>query len=552
MCAQATTDVFADPLGAPTMSRSIAFFLALLALAAPRLAAQHAHGQDDLGVVRFAVSCDARVQPGFDRGVALLHHMMYEDARRAFEAVAEEDPGCAMAHWGIAATLFQPLWPTRPTPAELALGWEETQRARALGPGSDRERALLASAEAFFREPETAEWWTRIERWAAAMEEAYRGHPDDTETAAFYALSQLAIGQIAEDRLAHNERAAEILLAIHESEPTHPGAIHYTIHANDVDARADESLDIVRGYSGIAPSVPHALHMPTHIFVRLGEWPGVIEWNRRSADAALEVDAGDGISGHYPHATDYLLYAHLQRGDDEQARAVLAETLERERFQDIFTSAFHLAAMPARFAVERRAWAEAAAIEPRAPASLSWDRYTWPEAISWFARGVGAARSGDLAAARDAEARMTALRDRASDTGERDFATYIEVDRLVLSGWMAHAEGDAETAIERMRAATELEATVQKHPVSPGALLPPYEALGDLLLELERPAEALAAYESSLETWPGRYNTLLGAARAAAAVPAAAKARAYYAKLLEVVGDAASTRPGVREARAYR
>ncbi len=537
---------------APTVVRSMAVVLMMLLLSSSQVVAQagagHAH---DLGEVRFGVSCAPEVQPEFDRAVALLHHMMYEDARRTFGAVAEEDPDCTMAHWGIATTLFQPLWPTRPSAQDLKRGWEEIERAKAIGVGTDRERAFVAATEGFFREPDTAEWTTRINRWAAGMEEAYEAHPEDIETAAFYALSQLALGGVSEDRMAHNERAAEVLLAIHEREPTHPGAIHYTIHANDVDARAGESLEVIRSYSGIAPSVPHALHMPTHIFVRLGEWPDVISWNRRSADTALEVDVGGGVSHHYPHATDYLLYAHLQRGEDERARAVLEETLGKQRYQDSFISAFHMAAMPARFAVERRAWEEAAALEPRTPATLSWDRYPWPEAIAWFARGLGAARSGNLATARDAEARMEALRDRTEESGERDFARYIEVDRLILSGWIAHAEGENETGVERIRSAAELDKTVQKHPVTPGALLPPYEALGDLLLELDRPAEALTAYEASLDSWPGRYNTLLGAARAAAAMPDVAKAQTYYEKLLEVVGDAETTRPGVEEARAY-
>jgi tetratricopeptide (TPR) repeat protein len=536
-----------------TIGRSFRALIAMLFLSTPHALAQAGAGHDhDLGAVRFGVSCAAEVQPEFDRGVALLHHMMYEDARRTFEAVAAEDPDCAMARWGIATTLFQPLWPTRPTPEELNRGWTEIEEARALGTDSDRERNLVAATEAFFREPEAAEWRTRIERWAAAMEEAHGADPDDVETGAFYALSQLALGTVSEDRMAHNEEAAEVLLAIHEREPTHPGAIHYTIHANDVDARAGESLDIVRSYSGIAPSVPHALHMPTHIFVRLGEWPAVIEWNRRSANAALEVETGGGVSHHYPHATDYLLYAHLQRGDDESARAVLEETLEKEPYQDTFTSAFHLAAMPARHAIERRAWEEAASIEPRTPTSLAWDRYPWAEAMAWFGRGLGGARSGDLATAGEAETRMAALRDGARDSGESAFATYIEVDRLILSGWIAHAAGDHETAIERIRSAAELEKTVQKHPVTPGALLPAYEALGDLLLELDRPAEALSAYEASLKTWPGRYNTLLGAARAAAAMPDAVKAKAYYEELLANVGDAETARPGVEEARAYR
>ncbi len=506
----------------------------------------------ELGSVDFDVSCDPAVRDDFDRAVALLHHMMYEESRGAFDEIARRDPECAMARWGIATTLFQPLWPARPDAEARRRGWEAVREARALGSGSEREDALLAATGAFFRDPAADEWWPRIERWAEAMEEAYREWPDDDDVAAFYALSVLAAGQTAEDQLAHNARAAEILGEVHERNPRHPGAIHYTIHADDAGGRASENLSVVESYGEIAPSVPHALHMPTHIYVRLGDWREVIEWNRRSADAALERTAGDRVSLHHVHALDYLLYAHLQRGEDERAAEVLRDQLGGvdRRYQEDFISAFHLAVIPARYALERRAWDEAARITPREPGYLQWDRYLWPEALSWFARGLGAVHSGDLAGAREAEARMDELRRRARDAGEGRFATYIDVDRLILSGWIAHAEGESRVAVERIREATELEGTVEKHPVTPGALLPPYEALGDLLMELDRPAEALSAYQASLEIWPGRYHSVLGAARAARASGDDDLARERYAALLEVVGDADSPRPGVREAEA--
>lgn len=525
----------------------------LLALAAPPAASDQDHRKGsahDIGVVDFQVSCDAKVRADFDRAVGLLHHMMYVEARAAFEEVAARDPACPMARWGIAMTLFQPLWVSRPGPETLRRGWEAVQTAKTLGPATDRERALVAAAEAFYQDPESPDWWSRIRRWAAAMEAAHQDRPEDIETGAFYALSQLAAAPVAENRMAHHAKAAKVLLRIHEREPRHPGAIHYTIHANDVTGREGESLAIVRSYDQIAPSVPHALHMPTHIFVRLGEWPEVIEWNRKSADAALRFPVGDRLSLHYLHAMDYLLYAHLQRGEDDKARAVLAEALGKGRHQEDFVSAYHLAAMPARYAVERRAWTEAAAVTPRTPADVAWDRYAWAEALSWFARGLGAVRTGDLAAAQQAEARMRALTDQAEKAGERAFARYIEIDRLVLAGSLAHAEKDPEAAVARMREAAELEQTVQKHPVTPGAVVPPYEALGDLLLDLGRPAEALAAYEASLRIWPGRYNSLLGAARAAQHSGAAAQAGTYYAALLAIVGDAETNRPGVQEARS--
>jgi tetratricopeptide (TPR) repeat protein len=538
------------------LRRTRAAALALCAAAAtwaPAAAQQHAHHgpEGSVGAVDFQVSCAPAVRADFDRGVALLHHMTYPEARAVFEGVAERDPACAMAHWGIAMTLFQPLWPARPDAEVRRRAWEAVERAGALGPGTERERALLAGAEAFWREPEADGWWPRIRRWAAAMEEAHAAHPDDAEVTAFYALSQLAAGQVADDQLAHNARAARVLAALHERMPEHPGAVHYTIHADDVTGREGESLEIVRSYDGIAPNVPHALHMPTHIFVRLGEWPEVIEWNRKSADAALEHPAGDRLSLHYVHALDYMVYAHLQRGEDARARAVLEEARTAGRHQDDFATAFHLAAMPARIAVERRDWTEAAEIEPRTPDYLPWDRAWWAEALSWFARGLGAAHTGDLPRAREAEARMRALRDGAREAEEEAFATYIEVDRVILDGAIAHAEGDAEAAVARMREAAALEVTVQKHPITPGAVLPPREALGDLLLELGRAGEALEAYEASLEIWPGRYHSLRGAARAAAAAGDRAAAADHYGRLLESVGDAETTREGVREARAF-
>lgn len=504
-------------------------------------------GPDDYGSVDFRASCAPEVVEDFDRAVALLHHMMYQEARGAFEAIAQRDSGCAMAHWGVAMTLFQPLWPARPGLEDRERGWEAVQRAKEIGPDTDRERALLTAAEAFFQDPERDEWWPRIERWAGAVEAAHEERPDDIETAALYGLSLLAVGQTADDQLAHNARAAEVLAEIHERDPRHPGAIHYTIHADDATGRADEDLELVASYAEIAPSVPHALHMPSHIYVRLGDWPKVIEWNRRSAEAALEHPAGDRVSLHHVHALDYNLYGLLQQGDDAGAEAVLEDALSTGPYQEDFVAAFHLAVMPARYAVERRAWEEAARLQPREPDYLAWERYAWPQALSWFARGMGAVMTGEVAAASDAEARMRELRDGAEEAGERQFATYIEVDRLILDGRIAWAEGEEAAAMARMEEAVELERTVQKHPVTPGALLPAYEALGDLLRDLDRPGDALAAYEASLEVWPERFRSIQGAARAAAAAGEDEEARKYAAALLRLAGET-STRPEVREA----
>ena len=539
----------APDLPAARRARGLEVLLVASVLVAGPVAAQGGHDHADaLGAVEFGVSCADAVTGDFDQAVALLHHMQYVEAQAAFEAVAAADPACGMAHWGVAMTRFQPLWPSRPSADDLQRGAEDLARARALGVRTDRERALVAAAEAFYDDPE-ADWWTRLTRWAEGMAEAHRAHPDDVETAALYALSQLAVAQTAPDRMVHHAQAARVLRGIYDRAPTHPGAVHYTVHANDVDARAGESLDVVRSYSEIAPGTPHALHMPSHIFVRLGEWPEVIGWNRRSAEAALQFPAGDAVSHHWLHALDYLVYAHLQRGEDAAARAWVDEVASRQDpYQGTFISAFHLAAMPARYAVERRAWAEAAALEPRTPVSVAWDRFWWAEALGWLARGLGAAHTGDVAEAERAEARLAALREAAADAGEAGFAAYIEVDRLVLAAWAAHAAGDHDRAEALAREAVTREAATEKHPVTPGAVYPAQEALGDLLLVHERPREALAAYEGSLTTWPGRFNSVLGAARAARAAGLAVEAQTHYRTLLGVAP--AAERPALAEARA--
>ena len=502
----------------------------------------------DLGYVDFNVSGDEAIQEDFDRALGLLHHMMYQQARTVFEDIAERDPECAMAHWGVATTLFQPLWPGRPSAEDLQRGWEEINKARELVE-SEREARLIEATAAFFAEPETADFWTRIARWAEGMENAYEAHPDCVDTAALYGLSRVTVAQVVQNRGPLLDDAENVLRNIFEQHPAHPGAIHYSIHATDVDGREENALDMVEAYSEIAPYVPHALHMPSHIYVRLGDWPQVIGWNERSAEAALDYPVGDRISIHYIHALDYKLYGYLQQGNDERAAEVWDAAFTGQQHQEDFVTAFHKAIMPARLAVERREWEEAAALQPNEPEYVEWERYEWPQALTWFAKGMGFVKTDQLEEAREAEARVIELRDQARDAGEDQFATYIEVDRLILSGWLAWAEGDEDAAVTLVREAAELEPTVEKHPVTPGALLPPNEALGDLLMDLGRPEEALQAYEASNDMWPERHNTLLGAARAAEAAGDAQTAQAYYERLLANADE--SERAVIADAREF-
>lgn len=528
--------------------------VALVVLATGIPSASRAQDEDPvaLGIVDFPVSCSEATQPAFNRAVALLHHMTYPQARTAFREIAASDPSCAMAHWGVAMTLFQPAWPTRPGPEDLRRGWDEVETARSLAPATERERRWVETAAAFFENPGGTDYWARIRRWEAALEGLHTAFPEDPEAAAFYALAHLAAAPSdAASRAAHGERAAALLVGVYERNPEHPGAMHYLVHANDAQGRERESPEIVRKYDRIAPRNPHALHMPTHIYTRLGDWDAVIDGNLRAAEAALEHpvgETGEYVWDEFPHALEYLVYAYLQRGADDEAEAALARLRSTPNLQPSMKTAFHLASIPARYALERRAWTEAAALVPREPATLEWDRYPWPEGISWFARGLGAAREGENAGAREAVDRLRALEARALEAGEELFTRNLRALRLEVEAWLAHAEGDGESARARMRDAADLETATPKHPVTPGPTLPAHELLGDLLLEQGDAAGALAAYRRSLELYPRRFNSLLGAARAARAAGDHDATRAYYGELLEVAGDGTRAAP-VEEAR---
>ncbi|HWM90258.1 MAG TPA: tetratricopeptide repeat protein [Thermoanaerobaculia bacterium] len=512
---------------------------------------QH-HASHVLGTADFPITCSKEAQAEFNRAIALLHHMTYPQAREAFERVATTDPRCAMAHWGIATTLFQPLWPTRPRPEALQRGWEAVQKAKALQPPTEREQLFVAAAEAFFLEPASSDYWLRIRRWEQAMEKVYTSFPDDPEAAAFFALAHLSTTPANIISRAHSDRAAEILLSVNKRNPDHPGAMHYLVHANDVPGRERESLEITRKYEAVAPRNPHALHMPTHIYTRLGDWNGVVRGNLLAAEAALEHPAGERgefVWDEFPHAIEYLVYAYLQKGADDGAAEQLKRLRASERLEPTFKTAFHLASTQARYALERRAWNEAVLLVPREPATLDWDRFTWPEAIARFARGLGAAHLGKVVEARAAVERLEELEGATRKAGEELFARNIQVLRLELSAWLAHVEGQRESSVALMREAAELEVSTPKHAVTPGPTLPAHDLLGDLLMEQKQPAEALVAYKRSLELYPRRFNGLLGAARAAHALGDTPLARTFYQELLEVADG--GMRPALKEAKSY-
>ncbi len=498
-------------------TRTLLLMVVICICASQAPAQMHKHGRHELGIVNFPVSCSPQAQTAFTEAVALLHHMTYPQARAAFQHVAMIDSRCAMAYWGEAMTLFQPLWPTRPGPAALQQGWEATQKAKALQPPTQREQMFIASAEAFFLDPASKDYWLRIRRWESAMEKAYAASPDDDEIAAFYALAHLATTPADRITREHADRSAEILLRIYQKNPNHPGAMHYLVHANDVPGRERQLMEITRKYDRVAPDNPHALHMPTHIYTRVGDWNGVIRGNLRAASAALRYPAGDHeqfVWDEFCHAIEYLMYGYLQKGNNAAAAAQLKRLRTTPRLEPTFKTAFHLMSTQARYTLERRAWKEAAALVPRQPATLDWDRFTWPEAIVRFARGLGATHLGRLNEAKAERERLNQLESATSALHEDLFARNIRVLRLELEAWIAHVEGKEVVSVALMREAADLEESTPKAPVTPGPTLPARELLGDLLMEQKEPAKALAAYSRSLELYPNRRNSMLGLARA--------------------------------------
>jgi tetratricopeptide (TPR) repeat protein len=508
-----------------------------IAMLAPAGGLTAQHDTHSLGTVDMAVTCSAEAKAEFNHAVALLHHMTYPQARTSFEKVAAMDPRCGMAQWGIAMTLFQPLWPTRPSPADLQRGWDATTKGMTLV-STDRERKFLATVEAFFREPQSTDYWLRIRRWRDATMGLHAALPDDIEAGAFNALALLATAPTDTTARASADRAAAILLRIHDRVPDHPGANHYLVHSSDVTGRERESLDITRKYDAVAPRNPHALHMPTHIYTRLGEWDNSIKGNLRAAEAALEIPAGDNgqfVWDEFPHALEYVVYAYLQRGMDDSAAAQLRRLQSTERLEPTFKTAFHLASTRARYALERHDWDDAMKVMPREPGSLNWDRFAWPEAVAVFARGMGGARRGENAIATTSSARLAALDSSMQRAGEMLFAANIRVLRLELDAFRVHNAKQADSAIALMRMAADLEINTPKHAVTPAPTIPAHEWAGDLLMELKRPAEAQAAYRRALEFYPGRLNSLAGAMRAAQAAGQDNVARQYAQELLTVV-----------------
>jgi hypothetical protein len=509
--------------------------------------AQHEHPAGDtarLGKVTFPVSCAPSVQQQFSSAVAMLHSFWYEKARDTFAGVAEKDPTCGMAYWGIAMTYYHPIWQP-PGSADLKAGGTFMDKAKLVGAKTQRERDYIAAIETFYKDSDKFDHASRALGYERAMEQVQSRYPDDHEAAIFHALALLATAPPNDETYVNQKRAGAILEPLFAEEPEHPGIAHYIIHAYDYPPLAQRALDAARRYAKIAPDSPHALHMPSHIFTRLGLWQESIDSNLASVASAKKNNAPEDEL----HAKDYLIYAYLQGAQDREAREALeAPPSGRRDDPQHFAWLYAMGTSPARYAVERHQWAEAAALAVP-PDTFPGGRWAWTEANLHFARALGLSHTGKTEAARTEVQKLASLRDTLTEVNDKYWADQVEIQRESAEAWIRLAESRREEALRQMRSAAEHEDATDKHPVTPGVILPARELLGEMLLELNKPAEAMVEFEATLRTSPNRFNSLSGAARAAKRAGDDAKAKTYYAKLLSMCEHSDGDRPELEEAR---
>jgi tetratricopeptide (TPR) repeat protein len=523
----------------------------IVLLAASGVAQEHQHGKDEkLGAVHFATSCNAEAQKEFDRAVALLHSFQFNHAIQGFNAALKSDPTCGIAHWGIALSQWSnPFGAGMKDKSQLQAGRESAERGKVAGARTERERAYIAAVANLYNNFENTPQQARQLAYRDAMEGLAAKYPDDREAQMFYALALAAAEEPTDKTYAARLKAGAILERLFREEPDHPGLAHYIIHTYDVPPLAGKALVAARRYSEIAPDAPHALHMPSHTYTRVGYWQDSIDSNRAAAAASRRV----GQTAEELHADDYQVYAYLQTAQDEAARKLL-ETLPEisARFDPkaVVSGAagpdagyFALAAIPARYAVERRDWQRAAKLEPRETP------FPFTDAMTWFARGMAAARLHDVAKAQASVAALQEIRTRLEKAKESYWAGQAEIQRLEVNAWSSLAEGRKDLALTMMKSAAEMEDGTEKKAITPGPLAPARELLGEMLLEINQPAQALEQFEATLKKEPNRFRALYGAARAAQVSGNREASRKYFAELLKKCEHADKPgRPEVLEA----
>jgi len=508
----------------------------LLTLAASCIAQEHQHGNSEkLGAVHFVTSCNDVAQKEFDRAVSLLHSFQFSRAIEGFNAVLGEDATCGIAFWGIALSDWSnPFAPGMKDKGQLQAGRESAERGKTLGAKTERERAYLASVGKLYSDFEGTPQRARSIAYRDTMREVAAKYPEDHEAQIFYALALTAAEDPADKTYAGRLQAGAILEKLFEQEPAHPGLAHYIIHTYDVPALAGRALVAARRYSEIAPDAPHALHMPSHTFTRTGYWQESIDSNLAAAAAARR----EGQTAEELHASDYEIYAYLQTGQDQAARRILDSLPEiASRFDPkvLLSGAggpsvgyFALAAIPARYALERQDWNQALQLPLRETP------FPYTDAMTWFARGLGASRLGRTQAARESVTALKQIRERLLKAGDNYWAQQVEIQELEVEAWTALAEGKKEESLQRMRSAAELEDATEKSAVTPGPLAPARELLGEMLLERKEPAQALEQFKATLTKEPRRFRALYGAAHAAQLSGSPEASQRYFGELLKV------------------
>jgi Tfp pilus assembly protein PilF len=509
---------------------------------------------EKLGEVNFPVSCNDVAQKEFNRAMALFHSFWFDPAKKSFSKVLQHDPGCGMAHWGMAImAMGNPFaWP--PNPNALKAGAAEMAQAQRVGARSERERDYIEALGVFFKDWETTEYRPRAVAYEKAMEGVAARYPQDIEAQILYALVLNVTALPADKTFANQLKAASILEPLFKEYPNHPGVAHYLIHTYDYAELAEKGLPAARAFAGIAPSVPHALHMPSHIFSRVGLWQEMVEGNRTSylaakselKEATLDIGTYDAL-----HAMDYMIFGHLQQAQDRAARQLLDEVAAIRKVNvENFVAAYAFAAIPSRFALERGDWKQAAGLE-LSPAGLSWNKFPQAEAILVFSRGLGSARVGSVVAARKDVERLQTLRKAMTESRIAYWAGQTDFQIKTVNAWIALAEKRHDDAVQLMRTAAEAEEASDKHPVTPGNVVPCRELLGEMFMALNQPAQAFAEYERSLKRDPNRFRAIYGAARAAEASGNRQSARNYYTKLLSLTADRDTERPELVQAKAF-
>jgi tetratricopeptide (TPR) repeat protein len=521
-----------------------------------------------VGKVTFPITCAPDVQSDFARGVALLHSFFYEEARRVFTSVAERDPKCAMAQWGIAMTWWHPIW-TPPTPDEMRAGKAAIKKAMAMNADSERERGFITALNAYYNTPDSSSAAPvgqschgpvgprdRVIACEKAMRQLRDKYPNDFEVQTFYAFAVLATGYATpnDTSLSKQLEAAGILEKLWKQNANHPGVVHYLIHSYDYPQFAERGLTAAQTYDSIAPWVPHALHMPSHIFTRLGMWDESITANQASAEASRAYAAmrhRDATEAEELHALDYMAYSYLQEARDTEAKKIVdvAAKVRKTNPELEFSAAYALAAIPTRYTFERNDWAAAANLPiPNLP---HWSSFPFMEALIEYGHALGRAHTGDLDGARKAIARMQQLRDATKDPKFDYFKSHLDLQMQAASAWVAAAEGKQNEAIDTLRRAADSEDVLGKHPVSPGAFVPIREQLGTLLLEMGQPTEAQREFEAALKIYPGRFRGLYGAAQAAELAGDNEDASRYYTKLAAQTSKAGGSRNELNHVREF-